>query len=221
MILSRIISVIIGYVFGLFQTSYILGKIKGIDIRNYGSGNAGMTNTLRVLGPKAGTIVFIGDFMKAFICCTIIRFVAMYNMPDMVGVLVLYAGLGVVLGHNYPVHMGFKGGKGVASTAGVIVAIGDWRIVAINLTIFLVVTFASKYMSLGSLTVVTTTFISIIIFGQFDKVGFPGWEVKPDHLIEVYIMMFIFVASCYFMHRENIKRLATGTERKIGEKKEV
>ena len=99
----------------------IYGKLKGVDIRKHGSGNLGMTNALRVLGPKAGLVVFIGDLLKAFLPCLIVKYRISGMYPDTYMVYVLYTGLGAVLGHNFPFYLNFKGGKGISSSAGAII----------------------------------------------------------------------------------------------------
>ena len=101
-IISRIISVAIGYIFGLFQTGYLYGKSKGIDIRTQGSGNAGTTNSLRVLGAKAGAITFIGDLLKAILAVLVVHFIFKDIDPEYAKLYELYAGFGAVLGHNFP-----------------------------------------------------------------------------------------------------------------------
>lgn len=220
MIVYRIISLLIGYIFGLFQTGYILGRLKGVDIREYGSGNSGTTNASRVLGKKAGIMVYIGDCLKAIICCILIRLLFGSVAPDMVGLLVLYAGFGVVIGHNYPFYMNFKGGKGIAATSGVIIAFGDWRIMAFCLAFFVIVVLTTKYMSIASLCVVTVYLITTVIFGQLNHIGLPGSYVHADNLLECYIVAVAFTVSAYYSHRENIKRLFNGTERRLGDPKE-
>ena len=117
---ARVIAVAVGYCFGLFQTGYIYGEKHGVDIRTQGSGNAGTTNTLRVLGWKAGLITFLGDLFKAIFAVLLIRFIFIGKYPDAVKILELYAGFGAVLGHNFPFYLKFKGGKGIACTSGMI-----------------------------------------------------------------------------------------------------
>ena len=122
--MERLVCVAIGYLFGLFQTAYIYGKLHGIDIRNYGSGNAGTTNTLRVLGTKAGLIVLAGDILKCILAIAAVRLLFAGGVhEDMYYLLAMYAALGAILGHDYPFYLGFKGGKGIAATAGLILAI--------------------------------------------------------------------------------------------------
>ena len=120
-----------GYCFGLFQTGYIYGEKHGVDIRTQGSGNAGTTNTLRVLGWKAGLITFLGDLFKAIFAVLLIRFIFIGKYPDAVKILELYAGFGAVLGHNFPFYLKFKGGKGIAQFR---------QIKALNISLFLRIT---------------------------------------------------------------------------------
>ncbi len=123
MIAARLLSLLAGYVFGLFQTAYLYGRTKGIDIRDKGSGNAGTTNSIRVLGWKAGALTFLGDFFKAVLAVLLVKLVFGERYAESVKVLELYAGFGAVLGHNFPCYLQFRGGKGIACSAGVVVAV--------------------------------------------------------------------------------------------------
>ena len=114
----RLVCLLIGYIFGCFQTSYIYGKLHGIDIRQYGSGNAGTTNSLRVLGKKAGAIVLVCDILKTGLAMTMVRLLFREHYGDILYLLAIYAAAGAILGHNFPFYLGFKGGKGIACTAG-------------------------------------------------------------------------------------------------------
>ena len=154
-IVQRLICLVIGYAFGLFQTGYIYGKLHGIDIRKEGSGNAGTTNALRVLGKKAGIITYIGDMVKAVLAAMVVRLIFGQSHADIIMVLVLYSGFGVILGHNFPFYLGFKGGKGIAASSGVIVALGYWPLILLGFCTFMIVTIISRYVSLGSLVMMT------------------------------------------------------------------
>ena len=123
MILARILALVVGYFFGTFQTGYFYGKAHGIDVREHGSGNSGTTNTLRTLGWKAGAVTFFGDLFKAIIAVLIFYFIYRNTYPEAVKCIELYAGFGAVLGHNFPFFLNFKGGKGIACTSGVILAV--------------------------------------------------------------------------------------------------
>jgi len=204
----RLLCVVIGYAFGVFQTAFFYGKLHGIDIREHGSGNSGTTNTLRVLGTKAGLIVFAGDMIKSILAITLVRALFKSSYSDMEALLVIYTGLGCVLGHNFPFYMGFKGGKGIAATGGMLIAF-NWMFVPVGLLLFFGNLFVTHMVSLGSLLLYLGFFIQTIIMGQ---VGV--FSMSQAHLIELYIVVFIMAALAYWMHRENIKRLLSGTERK-------
>ena len=154
MIVYRILCVVIGYLFGIFQTGYIYGRLNNVDIRDFGSGNAGTTNAMRVLGKKAGIITYVGDMLKALLAGLAIRgiFGGLVGCDAVeVFMLVLYAGVGVVLGHNYPFYMGFKGGKGIAASSGVVFSLFDWKLLVLALSTFIVIALISKYVSLASM----------------------------------------------------------------------
>ena len=207
----RILLLIIGYFIGNIETGYIFGKLNKMDIRNYGSGNAGATNTLRVLGPKAGLIVFLGDFCKSLIPCLVVRYIFRDNV-SLSYVYMLYIGLGVVLGHNFPFYLGFKGGKGVASTAGIIMAL-DYRIAFVCLAIFILIVAITRYVSLASI-VVMIIFIGMSHMLVKTSYGFTDGTSPMEFRLLVVVIGFLSI----FMHRANIKRLLNGTENKIGKK---
>ena len=212
----RVACLLIGYVCGLFQTAYIYGRINGIDIREYGSGNSGTTNALRVLGKKAGLIVFAGDILKILAPGFLVT--GLFNQGDFFGdraaLYKLYAGLGAVLGHNFPFYLNFKGGKGIAVTSGLILMM-DWRITILCLIAFALTVGLTRYVSLGSLVITALFMISWIFLGQTGRLA-----LTPAHLLESYVLVFLIVAMAYWRHRANIKRLIAGTESKIGQKKE-
>ena len=207
----RILLLIIGYFIGNIETGYIFGNLNKMDIRNYGSGNAGATNTLRVLGPKSGLIVFFGDFCKSLIPCLVVRYIFRDNV-SLSYVYMLYIGLGVVLGHNFPFYLGFKGGKGVASTAGIIMAL-DYRIAFVCLAIFILIVAITRYVSLASI-VVMIIFIGMSHMLVKTNYGFTDGSSPMEFRLLVVIIGFLSI----FMHRANIKRLLSGTENKIGKK---
>ena len=208
----RILCLAIGYVFGLFQTGYLYGKLHKIDIRNYGSGNAGTTNALRVLGKKAGLIVFLGDFFKTVFACLLVRILFKGN-PSL-DMYVLYAGVGVILGHNFTCYLHFKGGKGTASTAGILVAM-DWRITLVCAVIFLASVILTRYVSLGSILVVVAFLAQIIFYGLGGS-----YQVAPENMTEFFCVAAFVTLMAIWRHRANIKRLLSGTENKLwGNKK--
>ena len=113
MIWQKIICIVVGYVFGLFQTGFIIGKMHNIDIREHGSGNSGTTNAMRTLGKKYGFLTYFGDALKAVFAVLLMCFVFRDTAAGDMMVIALYTGLGAILGHNFPFYMNFKGGKGL------------------------------------------------------------------------------------------------------------
>ena len=216
--MERIICLAAGYLCGLFQTGYIYGKLHGIDIRSYGSGNSGSTNALRVMGKKAGLTVFVGDFLKTVIPCFITRLL-FKDQPELMYVYMLYTGLGVILGHNFPFYLGFKGGKGIAATSGIVLGLlfyptHCWAFAVLGALTFGLVTYFSKYVSLGSLMGIGMWFVEFVIWGCV------GWlPLSGSVLYECYGVVFIITLLGFIQHRGNIKRLINGTERKVGQKR--
>ena len=208
----RIIWLLTGYVFGLFQTGYLYGRMNHIDIRNYGSGNSGTTNALRVLGKKAGLIVFLGDFFKMVLACFLFSLV-LGSDPN-TDLYVLYTGLGVVLGHNFPCYLHFKGGKGIASMAGLLISM-DWRVALVCGVVFLITVILTRYVSLGSIFVVILFFIQMVFYESRGV-----YQVAPDSRMEFYLLAGILTVMAIWRHRTNISRLLSGTENKLwGNKK--
>jgi len=212
--IARIICLAVGYLCGLFQTAYIYGKSKGIDIREKGSGNAGTTNTLRTFGFKAGVLVLFGDILKCVLACLIARFIIAPKLaPDINYLLVLYAAAGAILGHNFPFYMNFRGGKGIAATAGLIICF-HWSFFIMGVIVFFGTFFTTHYVSLGSLLVYAGFMIQIIVEGQKGVFG-----MSQAALNEMYILSAVLAVMAYYKHRENIKRLLKGQERKTYLKK--
>ena len=206
--MERIICIVIGYVFGLFQTAFIYGKLHGIDIREHGSGNAGTTNTLRVLGTKAGLIVLAGDIIKCILAIVLCGVLFDKTHQNEIYLLKLYAAAGAILGHNFPFYLHFKGGKGIAATAGLILAFHPYFIV-MGVIVFFGIFFTTHYVSLGSLLVYAGLMIQMVIAGQMGVFG-----ASQQVLIEMYIITALLTILAYYKHRENIKRLIKGEERK-------
>ena len=205
----RIYCVLIGYVFGLFQTAYFYGRMKGVDIRKVGNGNAGATNTLRELGTKAGLIVLAGDILKTMAAILIVKLLFRNSYPNMIYLLILYTAMGAILGHNYPFYLKFKGGKGIAATAGLILSFHPTFII-VGVTLFFGSFLSTNYVSLGSLLVYAGFMIQLVLSGQMGL--FPN--MTQGNLNEMYVIGLILTIMAYWRHRANIKRLLTGTERK-------
>jgi len=203
-----ILLILAGYLVGCLQTAYFVGrKVGKIDIREHGSGNAGMTNVARVLGAKPGVIVLVADVAKAVAAIMVANYVFYGRVFGMQGIEYLpglLAGLGVILGHNFPFWLKFRGGKGIASTIGLAIMF-DWRVLAIAACIGILVLLTAKYMSLASLVALTVfAAVATILYIDFWPIVTIAW---------------IIAALGFFTHRKNIGRLIKGTESKFHLKK--
>ena len=211
--MMRIACLAIGYACGLFQTSYIYGRMHGIDIREHGSGNAGTTNMLRTLGTKAGLITFFGDVIKciaAVIICLAIFYRKDVN-PEMLQLIKIYASAGTILGHNFPFYLGFKGGKGIACTAGWIITM-DPYLVMIGLVVFFGIFLTTHYVSLGSICLYVSFFIELVIMSLL-RLGFFK-NITTPVAIECIILTGLLCTMAIVRHRENIVRLLEHNEKK-------
>lgn len=194
---NYLLIVISGYLLGMLPFAFIVGKLVGkVDIRNHGSGNAGATNAFRVLGFKAGLLAFIGDFLKGVIAVLIGKSILGLTGGVMAGTVAVFA-------HCYPITLKFKGGKGVATTAGLVIAVNP-MIFLILLVIQFGIIFTTRYMSLASVT-------SAILFPVISH--FLGMSTR-----------FVIVASILgllviYRHRANIQRLLKGEESRLKFKK--
>lgn len=184
----RLWAILIGYIFGCFQTSFFLGKLYKIDIREHGSGNAGFTNANRVLGKKIGAIVFVADILKSIIAYFLC--VSMFK-NQLAGI---WAGFGVILGHDFPFFLKFRGGKGIAASIGLIMAY-NWHLAIIAYILGIAAVVVSHKISVGSLI-----FISSLPF-VFLKSG-----------IEIVFLFVAMAILAFWQHRFNIKRILNHEE---------
>ena len=217
-ILKLVLVAVIGYLLGSINTSIIVGKFFGIDIRKHGSGNAGATNALRTLGAKPAIFTFAGDALKGVIACLIGRAVFGWNFEPghaltIEGFLsvtaetgLLFAGLGAIIGHNWPVYFGFKGGKGVLTSFAVLLMM-DWRIALILLGVFIAVIALTRFVSLGSI-IAAFLYPFFTLIPAFNHGG-------AQFLLASALVAFIII----FRHKANIGRLLSGTESKVFSKK--
>lgn len=198
-----IISSVIGYLLGSISTSILVGKLIGkIDIREHGSGNAGATNTLRVLGKKAAIFVVLGDALKGAFSVLVAKVLCIIFSLDTSLPLYL-AGFFAVMGHNFPLYFGFKGGKGVLTSIVTIFTL-DWKIGLITLIFAILIMATTKYVSLGS----CLGAVLIMILAPVLRWG----DIYFIALCEILAVLVIV------KHKSNIKRLLNGTESKLGNK---
>lgn len=194
-----IFCIIIAYFLGNISGGMIFGKLLfNKDIRDYGSKNAGTTNALRVFGIKAGALTFIVDLLKSILACFIGMKLLGLNS-------VLLAGIFVVIGHNWPVFLNFKGGKGIASSFGFIIFL-DYKIAIVAIILFITIVVLTKYISLGSILTTTLVLPISYIFFKYRN-------------IYVLLTFFLLASLSIYRHKSNIVRLINGNENKINFKK--
>ncbi|MFQ5628709.1 MAG: glycerol-3-phosphate 1-O-acyltransferase PlsY, partial [bacterium] len=195
---------------GSIPTAIIMGKtLRGIDIREHGSGNAGGTNVFRVLGWKPGVAVIIIDMLKGLVATVFAAKIALTALPIENVYLQLIAGCSAIVGHIWTVFAGFQGGKGVGTAAGMIFGLFP-AAASICLAIFLIIAFSTRYVSLASITAVTALPIVLFILSRVFAAA------PPPALFVLSILLAVLIV---YTHRSNIKRLLSGTENRIGEKR--
>lgn len=196
--MNYILTLLISYFVGTISGSYIIGNLfLNKDIRKYGSGNAGTTNAMRVLGKKAGVLTFLIDFLKGALVTLIIRRIFGDEFVPL-------AILGAVIGHDFPFYMKFKGGKGVATTLGAL-AIFNFPLTLICYVVWVLGTVLTKMVSVGSILF----FVSIIIVYSFMS------NLAMSNILIIDIIALIGIIR----HKDNIKRIIAGNENKIGGRK--
>ncbi len=196
-ILLLVVCGIIGYLLGSINASVVIGKfVYKKDVREHGSKNAGLTNTLRVLGKKAAIMVLVMDILKGVIAC----FIGIAINPEY-GALI--GGFFAVVGHNWPLYFNFKGGKGILTTATILMVI-DWKIAVIALGVFIIVVIITKYVSLGSIIAALSIVLTSILFN------------KDIYFISILSLLALIAI---YRHKANLKRLIKGEENKLNFKK--
>lgn len=199
----RLICMVIGYGIGCIETAHVVGKLWKVDLRQCGSGNLGTTNALRVLGKKAGAMVFIGDILKSVLAFLLCRAI----FREYGAVAGLFGSAGAILGHNYPFYLHFKGGKGIAAMIGMTAALAfttDIRLAFPNAILGFGLAFLTRYVSVGSLAFALCLPVSCLIL---------GYEA------EIVAVTACISVLAVWRHRGNIKKLMNGTENRFGSKK--
>ena len=193
---KNILLFVLSFILGSVPFGIIMGKVKGVDLKRVGSGNIGATNVLRSIGALPAVLTLLGDILKGTLAVSTGRYF---------GVGTLYEGLigvSAILGHNFSLFLGFRGGKGVATSLGVLVLYTP-KVAFITLIIWLVTVFFTKYSSMGAIVSFTLLPANIVLF-DYDKTKL---------FITILIALFILIR-----HKDNIKRLIHGSEKKIGER---
>lgn len=204
---SYIIIAIIAYAIGSINFSVILSKkMAGFDVREKGSGNAGSTNMLREVGKKAAVLTLVCDILKGVVSILIALLIGKIVKNVDRALLIQIAGILVVIGHTFPIFFGFKGGKGVATSFGVLLMV-NWKIGFICLTFALVIIIASKMVSMGSIGAAILFPVLTIFINEHYIVSASG--------LKYFIFSLILAVFVIFNHRENVKRILNGTENKL------
>jgi glycerol-3-phosphate acyltransferase PlsY len=198
--------ILLCYLIGSFPSGYLVGKSQGIDIRQHGSGNIGATNVLRVMGKKWGYLVFFSDSLKGFIAVKVGVWLASSAGAEATLAAVV-AGICCIIGHNYTVWLRFKGGKGIATSIGVLLAIVPTMIVLIVLVVWLAVFLVWKYVSLASICAALS--LPVTVFALFPFVAHGNYWV-------LVVFSLIVAALAVWRHRPNIDRLLQGKENRFG-----
>jgi acyl phosphate:glycerol-3-phosphate acyltransferase len=205
----------ISYFVGAVPFGLIAGKLKGIDIRAHGSKNIGASNAGRVLGTKYFGIVFTLDLLKSFvpiaIASAIVARVPLAERTQLTHLLWLGVGVAAVVGHIFPIYLKFRGGKGVATGAGVVLGLWPYFTLAgvVALVAFAVVLLRSRYISLGSISAAMAFVLSYVCIGLWQ-----GWDLTGRQL-PLLVLAVLLASLVIWRHRENIRRLRAGTENKI------
>ncbi|HEY1790201.1 MAG TPA: glycerol-3-phosphate 1-O-acyltransferase PlsY [Verrucomicrobiae bacterium] len=200
--LSYIVVAVAGYLLGSIPTGFLVAKARGIDIRAVGSGNIGAANTFRAIGRSAGIFVLLMDALKGFAAVELCNLILpLFGITDP-GVMIHYrvvAGIFAVLGHNYTCWLGFKGGKGIATTAGVYLALVPWS-VFFGLMAFIVGVIVTRYTSVGS--ILAALILTLVV-------------CLTQHDLTLIIVTIALCTLAILKHRTNIQRLIAGTENRI------
>lgn len=197
---------IVSYLLGAIPFGLLIGKARGIDIRTVGSKNIGATNVLRTVGKPWGILTFLLDALKGFVPAFVFpilgnRFGAHFQSFE---IAALIGGAAAIIGHNFPIYLGFKGGKGVATSAGVLLGIAPLA-AAVGLALWALIFFATRYVSLASILAALS-------------VPVVGWLYYRDAQMVIPIALTLLAALIVVRHRANIQRLLTGTENRFKKK---
>lgn len=205
----RLVSLAIGYCFGLILLGYILGRLSGTDIRKAGSGNVGTTNALRVLGAKAGLITLIFDISKAWLAAFVVWLIFHSTYAEHIKLLEIYAAFGAVLGHDFPWYIGFKGGKGVATGIAfftIVVPMG----IPLLLLEFIIIVLLTGYVSLGSIVGAVLAMVELFVFYGMGLLPYGAEDFR-----EIAVLTMLAASILIVKHHANIGRLLAGTENRF------
>ncbi|NLI15337.1 MAG: glycerol-3-phosphate 1-O-acyltransferase PlsY [candidate division Zixibacteria bacterium] len=207
--LTLAVIILLSYLVGSFPTGFVFAKlIKGVDIRTIGSKSTGATNTSRLLGTKIAIVVLLIDVFKGLAATLIISRINLGDIGNQNEWIQLIAGICAIVGHIFPIWIGFKGGKGVGTGAGMLLGLMPLELI-MGFILFVVVVALTRYISLGSILIAVFVFAALLVESLYLK-----YQVPISH----FVVSIIFLLAILITHRENIKRLVNGTENKFGQK---
>ena len=205
---AYIIIALVAYAIGSVNFSVIISKkMAGFDVRTKGSGNAGSTNVLRTVGKKAAIITLVCDILKGVVAILVALLIGLFAKEASKAILVEVAALAVVLGHTFPVFFGFKGGKGVATSLGIILLV-NWKIGLICLVFALTLMALTRMVSLGSIS-------ASVLFAVLTMFITDSYVAGIEHDFSFVVFGILLAAFVIFNHRSNLKRILNGTENKL------
>lgn len=215
LVLAIVLSAVVSYLLGSCNSSILVVRLlKHKDIRDYGSHNAGLTNTLRCFGKGCAALVLIGDVAKGILAVWISRGICVLldvglTAEQDIQFIGYIAGIFAILGHVYPLYYHFKGGKGVLVGVSVFLGI-DWRVFVCLIVIFAIVLVISKYVSVGSIVAAACCPILTFLFQALERGDLPWWYIWLNTALSAVMAIWVI-----WMHRSNIQRLRAGTENKF------
>ena len=206
--LGYLLAAIVGYLLGSCPNGLIVSKSHGIDVRNFGSGNIGATNVLRVLGRKWGYLVFALDSLKGLLSVLFAYWISRRLLLDHASetLAAIIAGVACILGHSFPVWLRFKGGKGVATSAGVLLGLMPWAVVSVFI-VWLLLFKTTRYVSLASIGAAVALPVLVMAYLHF----------RPEAEMSLLIFSLVIAAVVVWRHRSNIRRLLQGKEQRFGQ----
>ena len=202
------IAIVLSYLAGSIPFGYIIGRLWGVDVRQHGSGNIGFTNVLRVIGKVPGVIVLILDIGKGALAVLGIAALSKIEL-DGANILPVLCGIVAICGHNWTIFFKFRGGKGIATTIGVFLALRP-TVALISIAVWFIAVIITRYVSFGSLLFVLCLPVATAILGYFS-----GWNSQTTAILAAAVLAAILAI---YKHKGNIARLLTGEERKIGQR---
>ena len=215
--LAFVVVAILAYLIGSFPSGFVAGRICGVDLRVAGSGNVGATNALRVLGKKWGYAVFAADAFKGALA--VLSGLAIAQIPAIQGPTPAHVGvisaLFAIIGHSFPVWLGFKGGKGIATSAGIMFVLFPGAVFTFGLAVWLLLFFTTRFVSvasLGSAVTLPTVAVLLYFFGRPDSWFFGYCDPMLAGISGIMSLLAIW------RHKDNIKRLFAGTEKRFERK---